>query len=71
MAASELRMTLFEPTRSSNSPPSTAPTAATTLAATPNSSTFAAEMPYTLTPNTAPKVNTPVNPSRNTALASR
>ena len=33
IAASELRMTVFEPTRSSSSPPSTAPAAATTFAA--------------------------------------
>src|SRR5690349_12062774 len=71
IAINEPTITSLDPSRSSSRPPSTAPTAAITLAPTPNKSTFAAEMPYTLTPNTAPNVATPVSPSRNTALASK
>ena len=59
------------PIRSSSRPPSTAPAAATVEAATPKSSTLACEMPYTLTPRTAPKAKMPARPSRNTALTSR
>ena len=69
--ASEPTMTGLDPNRSSTSPPSNAPTAAITLALTPNSSTSAFEMPYALTPSTAPNAKTPARPSRNTALASR
>ena len=71
MAVSEPTMIGLDPSRSSSSPPSTAPIAAITLALTPNSSTSACEIPYTFTPSTAPKANTPARPSRNTALASR
>ena len=45
IAVSEPTMTGLEPSRSSSSPPSTAPTAAITLALTPNSSTLASEIP--------------------------
>src|SRR5574337_1308171 len=71
IATSDPTMTALDPIRSSSSPPSTAPTAATTLAAIPKISTSPAETPYTLTPSTAPKANTPDRPSRKTALASR
>ena len=71
IALSDVTITRLEPNQSSARPPSTAPTAATTEAAIPNSSTSACETPYTVTPSTAPKVNTPARPSRNTALAPR
>src|ERR1700733_1245884 len=71
MLASDPTITRLDPIRSSINPPSRAPTAATTLAATPNISTAAGEIPYALTPSTPPKVNTPVSPSRNNALDSR
>src|SRR5262245_16553196 len=71
IAVNEPTMTGFEPSRSSSSPPSAAPTAAIRLAPTPNNNTSAAEIPYTLTPSTAPNVATPVSPSLNTALARR
>ncbi len=44
MATSEPTMTGLEPSRSSRMPPSTAPTAAITLALTPNSRMLASEM---------------------------
>ena len=45
IAVSEPTMTGLEPIRSSSSPPSTAPSAATTLALTPNSNTLASQVP--------------------------
>ena len=42
---SDPTMTGLDPIRWSTNPPSTAPTAATTLATTPNISTLACEMP--------------------------
>src|ERR1700743_2244104 len=45
MATNDVTMTGLDPTRWSTKPPSTAPTAATTLAATPKISTLACEMP--------------------------
>ena len=71
MLASDPTITGLDPIRSSTSPPTTAPNAATMLAATPKISTSAGEIPYTLTPSTPPKVNRPASPSRNTAAASR
>src|SRR5882757_2820289 len=64
-------MTGLDPRRSSSRPPITEPIAAITQAHTPNSRTSAGDTPYTVTPTTAPNVNTPVSPSRNTALAAR
>src|SRR5918997_3440922 len=69
--SSDTMITDFGPTRSSNRPPATAPTAATTLAATPNSSTSPARMPYTPTASTDPTVKIAASPSRNSALAPR
>ncbi len=71
ISVSAVTITGLAPNRSSSRPPATAPTAATRHAHTPNSSTLAGEMPYTLTPSTAPKVKTPVSPSRKIALATR
>ena len=45
MLASEPMMTGLEPIQSSRNPPKTAPTAATTLAATPKISTSFGEIP--------------------------
>ena len=41
------------------------------LAMTPKISTLACEMPYTLTPSTAPNANTPAIPSRKIALTTK
>src|SRR5208283_3981500 len=71
IATSDATMTGFDPVRWSTNPPSTAPTAATTLATTPNISTLACEMPYTLTPSTAPNAKIAASPSRKSALANR
>ena len=71
MLTSDPMMTGLDPIRSSKNPPKTAPSAATTLAATPKISTSAGEIPYALTPSTPPNVNTPARPSRKTALATR
>ena len=71
MALSEATMTGLAPIRSSRRPPTTAPSAATVEAITPKINTSAGEMPYTLTPSTAPNAKTPDRPSRNTALTNR
>ena len=71
MALSDPTMIGFAPRRSSSRPPTTAPRAATVDANTPKIKTLPGEMPYTLTPSTAPKAKTPESPSRNTALTSR
>ena len=71
METSDATMTAFGPTRSSRRPATIAPSAATTLAATPNSRTLSDAIPYTLTASTAPNVKTPASPSRNSALAIR
>ena len=71
IATSDPTMTGLDPIRWSTNPPSTAPTAATTLATTPKISTSACEMPYTLTPSTAPNAKIAASPSRKSALANR
>ncbi|CKQ85656.1 Uncharacterised protein [Mycobacterium tuberculosis] len=71
MAASDPTMTGLDPIRWSTNPPSTAPTAATTLAAAPKIRTSAWVSPYALTPSTAPKAKMAASPSRNIALATR
>ncbi len=60
----EIRITVLGPIRSSIRPSTSAPTAATTLAATPKMSTVSWAIPYTVTARIAPKVNTAVSPSR-------
>src|SRR5258708_1332266 len=64
IAASDTTMTGLDPIQWSTRPPTTAPNAATTLAATPNTNTSAWVRPYALTPITAPKANIAVSPSR-------
>src|SRR3954447_17943806 len=68
---SETMMIRLGPTRSSNRPSTSAPSAATTFAATPKTRTVDWAMPYTLTARIAPKLKTAARQSRDSAEAIR
>ena len=71
IALSETMMTFFGPIRSSRKPKAAVARPATTLEAIAKSMTSPALKPKALLARTAPKVNTPASPSRNTAEAMR